>query len=106
MYANYDDTEIGALDCEEIEGHVAESSDLLLQYANDFENLQKTEQLDKEIIKQKTIEGEDSASEGEFDYIPVKEKEKWDCESILSTYSNIYNHPKLITEPRVSIQVI
>ena len=21
---------------------------------------------------------------------------KWDCESILSTYSNIYNHPKLI----------
>ena len=26
--------------------------------------------------------------------------EKWDCESILSTYSNIYNHPKLITEPR------
>jgi len=25
---------------------------------------------------------------------------KWDCESILSTYSNIYNHPKLISEPR------
>lgn len=28
----------------------------------------------------------------------VRER-KWDCESILSTYSNIYNHPKLITEP-------
>lgn len=25
--------------------------------------------------------------------------EKWDCESILSTYSNVYNHPKVITEP-------
>lgn len=23
---------------------------------------------------------------------------KWDCETILSTYSNIYNHPKLISE--------
>ena len=28
-----------------------------------------------------------------------KPGERWDCESILSTYSNIYNHPKLITEP-------
>ena len=28
-----------------------------------------------------------------------KPRERWDCESILSTYSNIYNHPKLITEP-------
>lgn len=27
-----------------------------------------------------------------------KEDEKWDCESILTTYSNIYNHPKLITQ--------
>lgn len=34
----------------------------------------------------------------------VKEKEKWDCESILSTYSNIFNHPKLIKES-VSCQV-
>ena len=23
-------------------------------------------------------------------------KERWDCESILSTYSTLYNHPKLI----------
>lgn len=37
----------------------------------------------------------------------IKEKEKWDCESILSTYSNIYNHPKLITEPvRVYLFII
>ena len=27
-----------------------------------------------------------------------KADEKWDCESILSTYSNAYNHPKLITQ--------
>ena len=27
-----------------------------------------------------------------------QEDNKWDCESILSTYSNIYNHPKLITQ--------
>ena len=28
-----------------------------------------------------------------------KEKNNWDCESILSTYSNLYNHPKTISEP-------
>jgi len=27
-----------------------------------------------------------------------KNDEKWDCESILTTYSNTYNHPKLITQ--------
>eukprot|EP00118_Oscarella_pearsei_P009003 m.49298 g.49298 ORF g.49298 m.49298 type:complete len:54 (+) comp33972_c0_seq13:1357-1518(+) len=25
--------------------------------------------------------------------------EKWDCESVLSTYSNLYNHPTKIKEP-------
>lgn len=30
-------------------------------------------------------------------------KEKWDCESILTTYSNLYNHPRLIEEPKVNI---
>lgn len=27
------------------------------------------------------------------------EGERWDCESILSTYSNLYNHPTLIEIP-------
>lgn len=27
-----------------------------------------------------------------------KNDEKWDCETVLTTYSNIYNHPKLITQ--------
>jgi protein LTV1 len=32
--------------------------------------------------------------------VEVKSKKaKWDCESITSTYSNIYNHPTIISEP-------
>ncbi|KAI8105763.1 hypothetical protein M9434_000345 [Picochlorum sp. BPE23] len=31
-----------------------------------------------------------------------KDRERWDCESILSLRSNIYNHPGTITEPGVS----
>lgn len=41
MYAAYDENEIGALDCDEIEGYVAHDSDLILQYAVEFEKKQK-----------------------------------------------------------------
>lgn len=30
-------------------------------------------------------------------------EKKWDCESIISTYSNTYNHPALIKDPPVCI---
>lgn len=43
-------------------------------------------------------ESEDSGTE--LVTVEVKPEEKWDCESILSTYSNLYNHPRLIEEPK------
>lgn len=52
--------------------------------------------------RMKIVEREYSSSENEELeklVVDTREKEKWDCESILSTYSNIYNHPKLIPEP-------
>lgn len=30
--------------------------------------------------------------------MPGAKRAKWDCESVLSTYTNIYNHPTLIRE--------
>lgn len=41
MYAIYDENEIGALDCDEIEGYVAPDSDLVLQCAAEFEKKQR-----------------------------------------------------------------
>lgn len=41
MYAAYDENEIGALDCDEIEGYVAHDSNLIMQYAAEFEKKQK-----------------------------------------------------------------
>merc|ERR1712119_275228 len=32
-----------------------------------------------------------------------QKKEKWDCESILTTYSTLYNRPKLIKEDRIRV---
>eukprot|EP01118_Nematostelium_gracile_P014093 TRINITY_DN5431_c0_g1_i1.p1 TRINITY_DN5431_c0_g1~~TRINITY_DN5431_c0_g1_i1.p1 ORF type:complete len:370 (-),score=149.24 TRINITY_DN5431_c0_g1_i1:17-1126(-) len=38
----------------------------------------------------------------EFEYLTIKEEDPFDCQSITSTYSNLYNHPKLIDEPTKS----
>lgn len=60
--------------------------------------------------RMKIIEKESSGSEDEADLenliVDAREKDKWDCQSFLSTYSNIYNHPKLISEPKVSYSMI
>ncbi|XP_015113218.1 protein LTV1 homolog [Diachasma alloeum] len=107
MFAAYDEVEIGALDCEEIEGYVAPDSAIVIQCAEEFEKQQReaTENVTK-LMKDrlKILEYNESSSEGEEGLerlaVEPREKEKWDCESVLSTYSNIYNHPKLIVEPK------
>lgn len=40
MYAAYDENEIGALDCDEIEGYVEHNSEFILQYADEFQKKQ------------------------------------------------------------------
>ncbi|XP_076296798.1 LTV1 ribosome biogenesis factor isoform X2 [Lasioglossum baleicum] len=106
MYEAYDDSEIGALECDEIEGHVAPDSDLLLQCASEFEQQQHEDtnnvvKLMKD--KMRILENEYSEDEDNLEDLVVaaRQKDKWDCESFISTYSNIYNHPKLISEPKV-----
>lgn len=49
----------------------------------------------------KIMEENDAESEEELEKIVTNpnENDQWDCQSILSTYSNIYNHPKLISAP-------
>lgn len=104
MFAEYDDTELGALDCEEIEGYLPDSDGMLLEAAEEFEQSRRSYQLDKakEIARiQRLAEiAEESSGSDELVTQTVDEQKRWDCESILSTYSNLYNHPKLIEEPK------
>ena len=48
-------------------------------------------------------EGSDADSDADSDvsleHVAVQSKPQWDCESVLSTYSNYCNHPARITEP-------
>lgn len=104
FFENYDEPEIGALDCEEIEGHVEMTGELLSQcmveLKRDPNDLPYDRKWDEQRIKK--ILAEESSDE-ELVELEVSENEpdkKWDCESVLSTYSSAYNHPKVISEPR------
>lgn len=109
MYTAYDENEIGALDTEEIEGYVDPNSDVLLQCLDEFEKNRRREQLEKDASANRPHLEQletDSEDDEDLDRKEISEKEKWDCETILSTYSNIYNHPKLISEPKNNYKII
>lgn len=46
MFAEYDDTEIGALECDEIEGYLPATPDVLLKCAEHFHDQRKFHKLD------------------------------------------------------------
>lgn len=106
FYENYDEPEVGALDCDEIEGHVDINDEVLLKFAQDFSKTEKPQQYDKswDVCRLVKMQHDEDAVE-EIVALEVSDdengdrKKKWDCESILSTYSNIYNHPKVIDIP-------
>ncbi|KAK2189971.1 hypothetical protein NP493_92g04000 [Ridgeia piscesae] len=103
LYEQYDDEEIGALDQDEIAGYVPPESEVLQQALQEFEGLQNASKLKDVIQKAENMEvgSGSSESDDELEDITVeKQRPEWDCESILSTYSNLYNHPKTIEEPR------
>ncbi|KAH7973472.1 hypothetical protein HPB49_001439 [Dermacentor silvarum] len=81
MFKQYDDLEVGALDGEEIEGYVQPDSEIMKALVADFQHMKQLPLVPLFVCSDAP-------------------KERWDCESIISTYSNLYNHPKLITEPR------
>lgn len=107
FYEQYDDDEIGALDNAELEGSIQVDSNRLQEVLNDYykekaENCVKLNTL-KPFEDQDLPAAELDESENEEMITVVLEEpnEKWDCESICSTYSNLYNHPQLIKyEPK------
>lgn len=104
FFENYDEPEIGALDCEEIEGHVDMSSDLMEQCLVEFKRSDNDLEYNKKWDEQRVRKlMDEESSDEELIEIEVDDDnpdKKWDCESVLSTYSSAYNHPKLINEPK------
>lgn len=108
FFENYDEPELGALDCEDIEGEVNINDDLLNQCWVEFKRKDEIEEYNKEwdVERIKKLQEEDSSDEELVEVEIDDGKKKWDCESILSTYSNLYNHPKMIDEPRRRSKIV
>ncbi|XP_056422701.1 protein LTV1 homolog [Hyla sarda] len=102
FFEQFDDDEIGALDNAELEGFIHADSNRLKDVVDNY-----FKEKAKECVKLKDMEHrpeldlieEDEEDNEEMQTIVIEEpSEKWDCESILSTYSNLYNHPQIIKE--------
>lgn len=110
FYATYDEPEMGALDMEEIEGAWGQKHPYVLGCYKLMKKSKEIEEYNKEWDKERIAKYRNVAEDNDDDELVELEVEnpkekKWDCESILSTYSNIYNHPKLIDEPRKSRKI-
>jgi len=104
IFEEYDESEMGPLDNDDIKGNIHENSGLVQAALEEFEKNQKLKQrtlLDEMTLEFELNEEDDTSDAEEFVKVVIEDNsQNWDCESILSTYSNIYNHPKLIEEPK------
>ncbi|XP_076847904.1 protein LTV1 homolog [Brachyhypopomus gauderio] len=106
FFEQFDDDEIGALDNAELEGFIDPGSMRLDEVIQDYfkqkeKEFQKPNQLGPPELPSIKEDEDDEDEEHEMETLVIEEPpaEKWDCETIISTYSNLYNHPKLINEP-------
>ncbi|KAK0426355.1 hypothetical protein QR680_009664 [Steinernema hermaphroditum] len=114
LYEQYDEDQMGELDMEDegAMGGFLEPDSLRIQKLlekHQEKAAERGEGLAKdEVIKELTLSAaarEENANVEEFERIsidaPGRKKAMWDCESILSTYSNLYNHPATLSLPSV-----
>ncbi|XP_029385157.1 LOW QUALITY PROTEIN: protein LTV1 homolog [Echeneis naucrates] len=104
FYEQFDDDEIGALDNAELEGFIQPDSARLEEVLKDYFKQKEQEYLRPDDLGPKELpvvkEEEDEEEEDEMETVVIEApEEKWDCETIISTYSNIYNRPKVIEDP-------
>nr|XP_033794860.1 protein LTV1 homolog isoform X3 [Geotrypetes seraphini] len=106
FYEQFDDDEIGALDNVELEGFIHPDGMRLKEVIKDFykqkaKDCVKLDDLEPRDDSDCFLNEDDEAEEKEeMEKLVIEEPRiMWDCQSILSTYSNLYNHPQLIKEP-------
>uniref|UniRef100_A0A8C2ZV85 Protein LTV1 homolog n=1 Tax=Cyclopterus lumpus TaxID=8103 RepID=A0A8C2ZV85_CYCLU len=107
FYEQFDDDEIGALDNADLEGFIQPDSARLEEVIKDYfiqkgkEYLRPDDLGPKElpVLKEEDEDDEDEEEEEMEILVITAPQEKWDCETIVSTYSNIYNKPKVIQDP-------
>lgn len=105
----YDENEIGCIDHEDVTGKFSATNELVSQVMDEFIDNQRLHELsetqnqeESNKVNDHKEEKEDESDNDENLFVQFEKspKSQWDCESIISTYSNLYNHPKVITEEK------
>ncbi|XP_062513185.1 protein LTV1 homolog [Corticium candelabrum] len=110
LMEEYDDDEIGSLDATEVEGTRTTENVIVSQAMDQFLQQQQCREILQEaagavagsVVGHRNVYSSDDGASDDERVIQVdicNTKDKWDCESILSTYSSLYNHPTRIVEP-------
>lgn len=99
----YMEENTGGLDMDDIEGGKDEQSEMMKQMVVDFRKSKIVEGEEADFEKMKVLSLDSKNRNGvhpnDKEWVEVNNQgEKWDCESVLSTYSNMYHRPKLIKE--------
>ncbi|KAF0719115.1 Aste57867_1270 [Aphanomyces stellatus] len=132
MAEEYDDDQVGELDEDETRGKLVLEGALLHEIVDDFVNIRQELMADegrlgnplrsgnrlKEILAEcaadldddemkptdpaPAIEEADMSDLTSNPYLVSRVEDQWDCETIVSTYSNLDNHPTIIREPSSS----
>ncbi|XP_074657652.1 protein LTV1 homolog [Tubulanus polymorphus] len=105
LFEQYDDAEIGALEQDDIDGAIGACSAVLNDALDEFERTRQQTKMKDAVEKADDVVAaadDDESDEETLERMVVRAEptERWDCESILSTYSTLYNRPKTIEEPR------
>jgi len=108
FFDNYEEDEVGGCELDELEGVKSENSDIMkIMLAQHAKDRVKSEPHDISLRKDMMDVIDEAAIEKIFDQKELIEAEevepedRFDCESILTTYSTLYNHPKMISEPSI-----
>jgi len=114
---NYDDDECGELEEEDVMvGDEVEGNDDLHAAMDEFMedhryliplNEAKAQvQVDTASINQIEVDNAiPNAEPEEWNYLQEKKQAEWDCETVVSTYSNLENHPQLLDDDIQRIKI-
>lgn len=118
FFDEYLEENIGGLDYDDIEGYKAATPETMKHILDEYRKQRAAERQAPDFKmsaipeEYKYISDNDDNDDGGVDATIERvaldvgrKEEKWDCESIISTYSNMYNHPKLIEEPSIKRKV-
>jgi protein LTV1 len=121
-FAQFDDEELGDMPQKDLDQNEIDHDSKLLENAiqadykefkgevrygegvHNMIDLAKKLNMAEDVRRYMANRGDSDSDEEMPELVEVEAKPKWDCESIISTYSNLYNRPKVVDDDGFSVK--